>query len=911
MANVNENLRRLQAEQEWLLLRLRHSLLKTYNSAFDIAGVKKAIADGNDSFFFSNNYTANKAINRQLSALTKQMDYQLLNSVEKSWEQGKNSVSSSLQSISPTDKAEKEMFEKIRKAAKQSSRDNAAKAFYNEKRGGFSLSERVWNLAGNAKKEIEIILQNGIKEGKSADEIQKSLQGYLNEPDKLFRRVKNKQTGNLEWSKAAQKYHPGQGVYRSAYKNLMRLARTEIKAANCEAVWQSMQTNPLITGYRVVLSNNHTTLSNGKKIPLKDICDDLQGAYPKSFKFRGWHPQCRCEMIPIMATSEERKDLYKKIFDGKRDEWKPKQVADVPDGFKQWVEANKERQKSGGNVPYFVRDNFKGGLLSNGLRTETIKAVETPKIDPIQQQLDQLQPSIAAIKQIANEWGLNTYIVDDALAKRNPQGVINAISEMRNRVNVAMNELKMFVTDAAETIKQAKQANIDAMDMVNALSEINADKRDWIMSKAAYKQVLTDLKAKILAKSNGLSKITAPEWSYKPDSPKLSPRQRLENLLDNLEHYHGTSISASGYIAQSRQLIADGATDRVLEFELETWKKWKNIMMGEAKPCYQSINHLSELRSIKISDIPNEWRKAYNEAINTINQNDFTKNGYKDVYSNIEKAYNIYKLSKSDIVRKIGIDKISPNMPYNILTEYVKKIPGMMDCLPSKAFFDSLNEFVPLVSLKSGAHFSPTYKYVNISLSDSDNINRMSKSAWYRKGLFYHEFGHAFDHQIKLKKDSDLILTYKNWQADILKDNGVSLENIVKNKISKFNQDFETKRDVVYKKMNDLQKQGKNDESKRLWTEFLKEADLHEAKALEFNEQLGAFTDCLQAAVKGHRFISPRGHDVKYFSEDKQLAEFIAHCSENYWGNNPIFKEIAPQLYEQMQNIIKKKMAKL
>ena len=209
----------------------------------------------------------------------------------------------------------------IREQATQSVRNKTAEAFYNEKRNGFTLSERVWNLSKNAKKEIEIILQNGIKEGKSASEISKSLKGYLNEPERLFRRVRNKETGELELSKAAQKYCPGQGVYRSAYKNAMRLARTEIKAAYHEAQWNAAQNNPLIVGWKIVLSNNHTTLINGKPVPFKDICDELVGDYPKSFKFRGWHPQCRCQCLHILAGQEEQKDLYRKIFEGKRDDW--------------------------------------------------------------------------------------------------------------------------------------------------------------------------------------------------------------------------------------------------------------------------------------------------------------------------------------------------------------------------------------------------------------------------------------------------------------------------------------------------------------------------------------------------------------------------------------------------------------
>jgi hypothetical protein len=176
-------------------------------------------------------------------------------------------------------------------------------------------------------------------------------------PDKLFKRVRNAETGELELSKAAQKYKPGRGVYRSAHANAMRLARTEIKAAYCEAVWNAAQNNPLITGWRIVLSNNHTTLIKGKKVPLKDICDELQGIYPKSFKFRGWHPQCRCDMLPISITQEDSRDLYKSIFDGKRNQWKPKQITTVPKAFTEWIQQNQERAKGWANMPRFIKDN--------------------------------------------------------------------------------------------------------------------------------------------------------------------------------------------------------------------------------------------------------------------------------------------------------------------------------------------------------------------------------------------------------------------------------------------------------------------------------------------------------------------------------------------------------------------------
>lgn len=440
-------------ETEYLIRKLQNTVYKNYLSSLNIAGVKKAIKDKDDDFFFSNNDTANKEVNKLLSGMANQINYLLLNGIEKEWKQSQESFWEKSESAFVKTKKEKEIFDKIRETATQATRDKTAKTFYYEKRDkGLNISDRVWNLAGNAKKEIEIIIQNGIKEGKSADDIQKSLKGYLNEPEKLFRRVRNKETGKLEWSKAAQKYKPGQGVYRSAYKNAMRLARTELKAANCEAVWNSAQNNPLITGWKITLSNNHTTLINGVPTKFKDICDTLQGTYPKTFKFKGWHPQCRCEMIPILITQEESKKLYKSIFDNKRSEWKPELINKMPDGFNNWVEENKQRQSNWASTPYFIRDNFVNGNLVDGL-----KYIEPAKPIKTEQQKEDIQARwntrVASrkyndqLQEIKTKYGKESDVISDLTDKISKE--IKRGADI-SKIDSMMNELgrKMQVKEA-------------------------------------------------------------------------------------------------------------------------------------------------------------------------------------------------------------------------------------------------------------------------------------------------------------------------------------------------------------------------------------------------------------------------------------------------------------------------------
>lgn len=38
------------------------------------------------------------------------------------------------------------------------------------------------------------------------------------------------------------------------------------------------------------------------------ICDNMKGVYPKTFKFQGWHDECKCFLVPIMLEGEDFTD---------------------------------------------------------------------------------------------------------------------------------------------------------------------------------------------------------------------------------------------------------------------------------------------------------------------------------------------------------------------------------------------------------------------------------------------------------------------------------------------------------------------------------------------------------------------------------------------------------------------------
>ncbi len=242
----------------------------------------------------------------------------------------------------------------------------AQAAFKTRRENGLNLSDRVWRYSDQFKDEIEMGIDIGLGDGLDADELSRRLRSYLREPNKLFRRVRDKY-GNLQLSKAAKAYHPGRGVYRSSYKNARRLAATETNIAYRTSDYDRYQQLDFVVGIRIELSNNHTL--NG--VPFYDICDELsaplgsnatkgKGCYPKDFKFTGWHPLCRCTTFSILKTPEEVFEDNARIMAGEPlDGNSINRVEDVPQEFKKWVEDNRDRMARAKSQPYFLRDNGK------------------------------------------------------------------------------------------------------------------------------------------------------------------------------------------------------------------------------------------------------------------------------------------------------------------------------------------------------------------------------------------------------------------------------------------------------------------------------------------------------------------------------------------------------------------------
>lgn len=315
---------------------IQRKLRKIYETAAEeAANIAMLVgAIGEDEYFHFDNYPITKQRIRELmQELGEQTEAVVVNGVRSEWALA-NDKNDALCAFVLGNKINLS-FEEQRKYF---SNNNAAReAFLARAEKGMNLSERVWNYTAGYKNEIEAGLSLGLGKGKDAPALARELKRNLKAPDKLFRRVRDKY-GVLRLSKEARNYHPGEGrpgVYRSSYKNALRLAVTETNMAYRTADYQRYQQFDFIVGVEVHLSEtNH---------PVPDICDQLQGRYPKGFKFVGWHPHCRCIVTSILDLSSE-----------------PQQIENTPQQFDEWVQDNAKRIKTAdkrGTTPYFVRDN--------------------------------------------------------------------------------------------------------------------------------------------------------------------------------------------------------------------------------------------------------------------------------------------------------------------------------------------------------------------------------------------------------------------------------------------------------------------------------------------------------------------------------------------------------------------------
>lgn len=384
-----DNVRRLYATATDELLKL--SAMKASN------GVSAA-------FSFSDSKRLSEQANAILRALYSGVYNEIKGGVIAEWENANKSCDALITSIFGKKVKEDNHYARYFARNKES-----VDAFFKRKSeyGGLNLSQRVWKYVGDFKTEMEMALSVAMGEGKSAATISREVRKYLQRPDMMFRRFRVKTgeqdifdadgnvvgkepiygrvwkrkvvdavTGNVSWQTVNLKdYSFGRGVYRSSYKNAMRLARTETNMAYRTADQERWRQLDFVIGYRVVLSDNH---------PEPDICNDLsakrgekgsRGVYPKDFVFKGWHPQCRCYVVPILADEKEFDKIQEAILNDEPIPESKSVIREPNKYFQDWWKKNKKRVSEAQSLPYWVKDNPKYTKIKRE-KTDAEKSLE-------------------------------------------------------------------------------------------------------------------------------------------------------------------------------------------------------------------------------------------------------------------------------------------------------------------------------------------------------------------------------------------------------------------------------------------------------------------------------------------------------------------------------------------------------
>ncbi len=343
---------------------IEKKIAKLYDEATKEAakiGVSVPHFDPNKPFDAKNYPSSSKKLDKIVGELMQMIQVVIENGIEEQWEIA-NSKNDKMCHLAFGPQAAAMTGEQLSKYF--NNHDQARDSFKSRKVSGLGLSDRVWNLTEQFKEQVEMAIDLGLRDGVSAARMSTTLKQYLNDPDKLFRRVRDEH-GVLRLSKAAKSYHPGQGRYRSSHKNAMRLARTETNMAYRTADHLRIQDFDFVVGIEVHRSDHPYPCP---------VCEALAGKYPKDFKFVGWHPQCRCYTTTILKDDEE----FWNDLDNDTNTPSKNEVKEPPKGFNDWVKDNKdriERAEKKDNLAYFLRDNkgYVDGVLGRKVSYDDVK----------------------------------------------------------------------------------------------------------------------------------------------------------------------------------------------------------------------------------------------------------------------------------------------------------------------------------------------------------------------------------------------------------------------------------------------------------------------------------------------------------------------------------------------------------
>lgn len=487
-------------------------------------------------------------------------------------------------------------FSVLTDKALETARKTAAATFIANRlnaKNGLNLAQSVWNYCQQTKVEFEMAMSNviadGLEKGTSAEEVGRRIRQYLNNPDMMYRRyhtvkvLKNGQKKDVvTWRRKRiidgrvrfveePLEHVGQGVYRSARKNALRVARTEINAAYHKAQNGRWANEPFVIGQHIHISPQHDPDEDA------DICDELEGYYPKDFDWDGWHPQCMCTSDPVMISGEERKQFYKRMLNGENMSGyvSPNSIKDVPDQYKRYIEANGDK----------IVDAFKRGKLAWHLANNKSYWLKY---------LDAAQRKQMGVKTISRREAIQE-IAKARHAKRDVEAIKRKVEQRQKRLATERayahygKSIMRYMDGIKDVDTSALKVALDAKDYANIYKEAEALKEQGkkILSLSRLDNPI--LVARNYSMSEAIAVNSAVEARLARESAELLPRKRfLESEIRWVEEhkkYNTWKVAQDAYKKELRIVekkieikdVADSVSSALAYASLSKSRKIKEL----------------------------------------------------------------------------------------------------------------------------------------------------------------------------------------------------------------------------------------------------------------------------------------------------------------------------------------------
>lgn len=639
--------------------------------------------DLNKPFNFDDYPQTKKAAAQVTQGLAKKIQGVIVRGTAAEWRAACDKNDAFLKSILRTSRLTPEEAEQY-----QARNLEALQSFQQRKIEGLGLSQRVWKYVGDIKDTIELGIDVGLGEGRSAQQLSKDLRQCLQQPDKLFRRVRDKY-GNLRLSKAAALYHPGQGVYRSSARNAQRLARTEVNMAYRQAEYLRWQQLDFVVGIRIWLSNNHTVLdSKGRPQPLVDVCDELKGDYPKTFRFVGWHPQCRCQVTPILSDYDEynkdRGNRLKAIVRGQAYKSLPsrRQVTAIPENFTQYIEGIRERAKGWKSQPYYIRDNFNGGTIEGGLKAgiaATMKGATAGKnaVKNNSKPCTEYDTAIDTLKRWAYAFGLDVSKLDGLRLAGNREALRAEVESLQALADKRQEEWLLAIAELQQVRNQISKLNKTIADKYTAICGANRCEAgkyyaDCIKNlKEAKIQAEADLKKAIAEEAKKEYSSNMPE-ELKDGQPYLLGEKYVfsKEFFDKLKYMPTLKIPHTNKGSYECKLGREVVLDNDTRAKNSPWEKKAVVYhefghaIGDQRDIIHGYKPLQDLREKQIARL----RKKVKTTV-TEHKYDFGTGTYKtttrqtsimyakQLSARIDAVYERLKKFGDDVFTRRGITK--------------------------------------------------------------------------------------------------------------------------------------------------------------------------------------------------------------------------------------------------------------